>query len=45
MCIRDSYYPLQSEISTRLFHILLPQNSYIPAAVRSLVLYIQSRMV
>lgn len=39
------YYPLKSEISTRLFHILLPQNSYVPAAVRNLVLYIQSRIV
>lgn len=39
------YYPLQSAISTRLFHILLPQNSYVPTAVRKLIAHIRSQMI
>lgn len=41
---RMLYYPLQSPVAHRLFYILLPQNAYIPVAVRKLVQYIQERM-
>lgn len=31
------YYPLDSPLATRIFYILLPQNAYVPAAVRRFV--------
>lgn len=31
------YYPLDSPLATRIFYILLPQNAYVPVAVRRFV--------
>lgn len=39
------YYPLESEIARRLFYFLLPQDSYVPAAVRRMIEYMQSRKI
>lgn len=38
------YYPLQSDIANRLFYILLPQNSYVPSAVRRFIEHIQNHL-
>ena len=31
------YYPLDTPLATRIFYILLPQNAYVPVAVRRFV--------
>lgn len=39
------YYPLQSPVADRQFHILLPRNAYTPIAVRRLIESIRSSFV
>lgn len=39
------YYPLESSLANRIFYILLPQNTYVPVAVRKLIAHIQSQMI